>query len=182
MPVIHGYTIVDLRTLWRWPTRCVDLVASWMGSNRLRWTPTRHRSSGFQRQCDKINFQFGQCWLIDGLLVHPVRAALYLGVFIDADLIMRSYVTPVVVQCFVAKRQLRLISQLLSPSTLKMYYLDWPIREQCADRGRPAYLVKRLQSLLNTSARPIYGLRRYDPVSNVPVKLTIQWLGIPKRI
>jgi len=41
-----------------------------------------------------------------------------LGVFIDADLVMRSHVTRVVAQCFVVLRHLRLISRLLSPTTL----------------------------------------------------------------
>jgi hypothetical protein len=46
----------------------------------------------------------------------------------------------------------------------------------------PAYLVQRLQSVLNTnaSARIIYGLRRHDHVSDALV--TLHWLKIPERI
>ena len=46
--------------------------------------------------------------------------------------------------------------------------------------GLPAYLVSRLQSVLNAAARLIYGLRRYDRVSDALV--TLRWLRIPERI
>jgi len=57
--------------------------------------------------------------LINGSLVNPVCSIRNLGVFIDADLVMRSRVTRVVAQCFAVLRHLRLISRLLSPTTLK---------------------------------------------------------------
>jgi len=46
--------------------------------------------------------------------------------------------------------------------------------------GLPAYFLKRLQSVLNTSARLIYGLRRYDHVSEA--LMSLQWLHIPEHI
>ena len=91
---------------------CVDLVASWMRSNRLRlnsdkteviWVSTSRR----QHQLPVWSM------FIDGSLVHPVRTVRNLGVFIDADLVMRSHVTRVVAQFFAVLRQLRLISRLL---------------------------------------------------------------------
>jgi len=103
--------------------------------------------------------------LINGSLVNPVRTVLNLGVFIDADLVMRSHVTRVDAQCFAVMRHLRLISRLLSPTTLKTVVVVLVLsRSDYADSvltGLPAYLVKRLQSVLNASARLIYGLRRF---------------------
>jgi len=46
--------------------------------------------------------------------------------------------------------------------------------------GLPAYLVKRLQSVLNASARLIYGLRQFDHVSEA--LMSLHWLRIPERI
>jgi len=57
--------------------------------------------------------------LINGSSVKPVRTVRNLGVFINADRVMRSRVTRVVAQCFAVLRHLRLISRLLSPTTLK---------------------------------------------------------------
>ena len=122
--------------------------------------------------------------LIDGSLVHPVLTVRNLGVFIDADLVMRSHVTRVVAQCFAVLRQLRLISRLLSSSTLKTVVVALVLsRLDYANSvltGLPAYLVKRLQSVLNAAARLIYGLRRFDLVSNALISL--HWLRIPERI
>jgi len=58
--------------------------------------------------------------LINEPLVNPVRTVHNLGVLIDADLVMRSHVTRVADQCFAVLRHMRLISRLLSPTTLKM--------------------------------------------------------------
>jgi len=46
--------------------------------------------------------------------------------------------------------------------------------------GIPAYLVRRLQSVLNAAARPIYHLRPYDHISDALA--TLRWLRIPERV
>jgi hypothetical protein len=46
--------------------------------------------------------------------------------------------------------------------------------------GLPAHLAKRLQSVLNAAARLIYGLRRYDHVSDALI--TLHRLRIPEVI
>jgi len=46
--------------------------------------------------------------------------------------------------------------------------------------GLPAYLVKRLQSVLIASARLIYELRRFYHVSEA--LMSLHWLRIPQRI
>ena len=46
--------------------------------------------------------------------------------------------------------------------------------------GLPAYLVRRLQSVLNVSARLIHHLRRSDHITDALVSL--HWLRVPKRI
>ena len=163
-------------------TRCVDLVASWMRANQLRlnsdkteviWVSTSRR----QHQLP--------VWpmLIDGSLVHPVCTVRNLEVFINADLVMRSHVTRVVAQCFAVLRQLRLIRRLLLPSTLKtvvvMLVLSRLYYANSVLTGLPAYFVKRLQSVLNASARLIYVIRRFDHVSDA--LMSLHWLRIPER-
>ena len=44
----------------------------------------------------------------------------------------------------------------------------------------PVYLVRRLQSVLNASARLIYGLKRSDHITDALVSL--HWLRVPERI
>ena len=159
------------------------LVANWMRSNRLClnsdkteaiWVSTPWR----QHQLPVTPM------LIDGSSVLPVRTVRNLGVFIDADLVMRSHVARVVAQCFDVLRRLRLISRLLSPATLKTADVSLVLsRLDYANSvliGLPAYLIKRLQSVLNASARLIYGLRRFDHISEA--LMSLHWLHIPEHI
>ena len=46
--------------------------------------------------------------------------------------------------------------------------------------GLPAYLVCRLQSVLNASARLVFNLRRYDSVTDTLANL--HWLRVPQRV
>ena len=46
--------------------------------------------------------------------------------------------------------------------------------------GLPAYLVRRLQSVLNASARLIHHLRRSDHITDALVSL--HWLRVPEHI
>jgi len=46
--------------------------------------------------------------------------------------------------------------------------------------GIPAYLVRRLQSVLNAAARLIYHLRPYDHISDELA--TLYWLCVPERV
>ena len=46
--------------------------------------------------------------------------------------------------------------------------------------GLPAYLTRRLQSVLNAAARLIFNLRRSDHVSDALISL--HWLRVPERI
>jgi len=46
--------------------------------------------------------------------------------------------------------------------------------------GIPAYLVRRLQSVLNAAAGHIYYLRPYDHISDALV--TLHWLRVPERV
>jgi len=96
--------------------------------------------------------------LINGWLDHPVRALRHLGVLIDADLVMRSHLTRVVTQCFSVLRHLRLISRMLSPSTLETVFVETVLVTLVLSRldyansvliGWPAYLVKRLPLVIN---------------------------------
>ena len=46
--------------------------------------------------------------------------------------------------------------------------------------GIPAYLVRRLQSVLNAAARLIYHLRQHDHISDA--LMTLHWLHVPERV
>jgi len=170
--------VVDLETLGHWPTGSLAALTSWpAGCVQIgyAWTPkfwlTALRHISTERLLVPRN-------------VNPVRIVRNLCMFIDADHVMRLHVTHVVAQCFAVLRHLRLISRLLSPTTLKTVVVALVLsRLDYANSvltGLPTYLVKRSQPVLNTSAHLIYGLRRFDLVSEALIPL--HWLHIPERI
>jgi hypothetical protein len=162
---------------------CAALVASWMRSNRLQLNAAKTEVlwvASFRRQHQLP----GTPMSIDGSSVDPVRSVRNLGVFLDSDLVMRTHVATVVSRCFAALRQLRLIRRSVSSSTFQMLVPALVLaRLDYANSvlvGLPAYLVKRLQSVLNSAARLVFGLRRTDHVSDNLI--TLHWLRVPERI
>ena len=163
--------------------RCVELVAGWMRSNRLQLNGGKTEvlwvsSSRRQHQLPTTPLTVGD------QPVHPVRSVRNLGVFIDSDLVMRSHVVRVVARCFAVLRQLRQIRRFLPPSTIQTLVVALVLtRLDYANSvlvGLPVHLVQRLQSVLNASARLIYGLRRCDHITDA--LLTLHWLKVPERI
>jgi len=85
---------------------------------------------------------------VDGTLVKPVRSARDLGIYIDADLVMRTHVQRTVSRCFAILRQIRhslptAMFQILVVS-LVLARLDYG---NSVLTGLPVYLVRRLQSV-----------------------------------
>jgi hypothetical protein len=119
-------------------TDCVDAVASWMKSNRLQlnsdkteilWCATGRR----QHQLPT------NALAVDGVPVPPVTSVRDLGIYIDADLVMRTHVQRTVSCCFAALRQLRQIRRCVSADTLRTLVVSLVLvaarlRQQRADR------------------------------------------------
>jgi hypothetical protein len=164
-------------------TDCVDAVASWMKSNRLQlnsdkteilWCATGRRQH--QLPTDAVS--------VNGVSVPPVTSVRDLGIYIDADLVMRTHVQRTVSRCFAALRQLRQIRRCVSADTLRTLVVSLVLSRldygNSVLTGLPANLVCRLQSVLNASARLIFNLRRYDSVTDALASL--HWLRVPQRV
>ena len=117
-------------------------------------------------------------------MVDLVASVRDLGIYIDADLSMRTHVQRTVSRCFAALRQLRQIRQLVPPTTFQTLVVVLVLSRLDYGNGvlvgLPAYLVRRLQSVLNASARLIHHLRRSDHITDALVSL--HWLRVPERI
>jgi len=80
---------------------CIDDVSSWMMANRLQLNPIKIEvlccsSASRQHQISTGPVRIGS------ISVQPVSAVRDLGVFIDADLTLKSLVTATVRACFAA--------------------------------------------------------------------------------
>ena len=162
---------------------CLADVSGWMRANRLclnpdktevLWCTTNRR----QHQLPT------SALLVDGASVTPVKTVRDLGVFVDSDLGMRSQVQRTVSSCFAALRQLRQLRRSVPPTTLRTLVaalvtnrLDYA---NSVLVGLPAYLARRLQSVLNSAARLILHLRSSDHITNALISL--HWLRVMERI
>jgi len=173
----------DVDTFASSAAECALEVAGWMRSNRLQlnsaktevlWCTTNRRRH--QLPASALS--------VDGVMVDPVTSVRDLGIFIDADLVMRTHVQRTVSRCFAVLRQLRQIRHLVPPATLQTLVVTLVLSRLDYGNGvligLPAYLLRRLQSVLNASARLIFHLRRSDHITSALVSL--HWLRAPERI
>jgi len=107
-----------------------------------------------------------------------------LGIYIDADLSMRTHVQRTVSCCFAVLRQLRQIRRLIPPATFQTLVVVLLLSRLDYGNGvligLPTYLVRRLQLVLNASARMIFQLCRSDHITDALASL--HWLLVPERI
>jgi len=114
----------------------------------------------------------------------PVKSVRDLGIYIDADLVMRTHVQSTVSRCFAALHQLRQICRSVPSDTFQSLTVSPVISRldygNAVLVGLPVYLVRRLQSVLNAAARLIYHMRSADHITDALVSL--HWLRVPQRI
>ena len=164
-------------------TRCVDEAASWMKSNRLQSNPAK--AEVLWCTTNRRQHQLPTTPLtIEGAAVAPVKSVRDLGIFIDADLIMRTHVQRTVSQCFAALRKLRQIRRSVPPATFQSLVVTLVLTRldygNAVLVGLPTYLVRRLQSVLNAAARVIFHLRSADHITDALA--TLHWLRVAERI
>ena len=97
---------------------------------------------------------------------------------------MRSHVLRTVGKCFAVLRQLRSVRRSVPASVYQTLVVSLVLTRldygNATLAGLPAYLVCRLQSVLNASARSIAGLRRSDHITSTLADL--HWLRASERI
>ena len=117
-------------------------------------------------------------FVIGADIITPVSSVQDLGIHLDSDLSMRTYISKTVSACFAVLRQIRSIRQSVTRPVLQslvaslvLTRLDFVVR-------LPARQLNRLQSVLNAAARLVYSARRSEHVS--PLLYELHWLRIPE--
>jgi Reverse transcriptase (RNA-dependent DNA polymerase) len=148
----------DVSTLAARVTGCVKVVAEWMRSNRLQINADKTEVLWVvsTRQQHQLPLE---PLIVDSQLVAPVRSVMNLGVFINSDLVMRTLVAQVVSRGFAMLRQLRQVRRSLPATTIQTLVVALVLNRldyaNGALAGLPTYLIRRLQSVFNASARLI---------------------------
>jgi hypothetical protein len=181
--VYGSCSLTDVRQLQSRVSSCVDDIASWKQCNRLKlntentevlWCATSRR----QHQLSTTPTRIANDLITSSTSVRD------LGVYIDADLSMRSHVRNTVSKCFAVLRQLRSIRRSVPASAyqtlivlLVLTKLDYG---NTVLFGLPAYLIRHLQSVMNAAVRSIAGLRRSEHITKALAGL--HWLRASERI
>jgi len=162
---------------------CVDDVALWMKSNRLQlntdktevlWCATSRRQSQLPKLSLRICSDF----------VAPLLNVRDLGIYLDADLSMKSHVRRTTSSCFAILRQLRSLRRSIPSSVYQTLIVSLILTRldygNATLAGLPVYLVSRLQSVMNAAARSIIGIRRSEHITSTLANL--HWLKVSERI
>ena len=179
----HGDPLRSASMMSRF-SNCVDVVKGWMASNRLRLNPSKTEVIWLgSRSCLQHCPRSPQ--LVSGALITPSLQVRNLGVIIDSELSMTAHVNNLVRVCSFHLRQLRLIRRSLdfdAAHALIRAFIHSRL-DYCNSvlTGVPDYSLRRLQAVLNSSARLLLQLPGRASVS-IPMRNELHWLRLPDRI
>ena len=155
-----------------------------MASNRLKLNPSKTEiiwlgSAGQLQRCPMTPLFIAGAWIT------PSSRVRNLGVIIDGALTMGAHVDKLVGICFFHLRQLRIVRRTLDVDAAHALVraLIHSRLDYCNSvlAGLPAYMFKRLQSVLNAAARLVLQLPGRQSVI-IPMAEKLHWLGFPHRV
>ena len=165
-------------------SNCVESVASWMSSNRLRLNPSKTELIwlGTSR---RLQHCVGLAMSVCGADVRPVECVRDLGDLIDSNMTLLNHVNNVAGICFYQLRQLRIIRRSLT--TEAAHSLVRALIHTRVDYCKgllvagPKYLHEKLQCVLRAAARLVLQLPHRASVSDI-MRRQLHWLEMPDRI
>ena len=116
--------------------------------------------------------------------IFPSKSVRNSGIYMDKDLTMSTQISKTIQTCFTSLRQIRSIKGCWTMDSLKT--LASALVLSRIDYGNmalvslPKLVTQSIQSIINTTARLITGVRKYDHIT--PVFKELHWLGIYERI
>jgi len=117
-------------------------------------------------------------------LVMPSTVVCDLEIYLDSDVNMCSQVARTVSNCFFILRRLRSIRRLLTRSVFQSIVVALVLSKRdfgnATMAGLPLYQLRRLQSVMNATARLVFSASRYDQI--MPLLHRLHWLRAPQRI
>ena len=182
---IYGHTDPgSTSTLVSTLSHCVDDLKDWMASNRLRLNPAKTELI-WLASSRRLHRCLSDALLVSGVWIQPSKKVRNLGVIIDSDLSLASHISHVTSLCYFHIRQLRLVQRSLEQDTAETFVRSFihSRLDYCNGvlAGQPAYVYKRLQSVLRSAARLVLKLPSHASVT-VRMRDELHWLGFPHRI
>ena len=165
-------------------TACLDTIACWMASNRLKLNPVKTDfmwCATHRRQHHLIRHPL----IFAGAAVHPSTEVRDLGVVLDSELSYGPHINQLVSRCFFQLRRIKTCVKALPADAAKAVVNSFVISriDYCNSllAGAPRYQLDRLQAVMNTAARLVCGLRKFDHIQQA-LRDRLHWLPVPQRI
>ena len=153
----------------------IDDVARWMRSNGLQLN-TLKTGVFWSTPSRRLHLLPVSPIHVGSDQVKSVSVVHSLGVYIDADVLMRSHVTKTVGACFAILCQLPSICLSVPHSILRPLVSSRP----AAVSNSGLCLIKLTQSVVNSAAWLVFSASRYDRIT--PLFTQLHWLKVPERI
>ena len=120
------------------------------------------------------------------IMVLPREIQIAFPVYIDQELSMKDHITKLSQSCYYQLCQIRAVRHSLTQTAIQTLVHAFVCT--CIDfansllYGTSVYLLDRLQSVLNSAARLILKIGKYDPISSAIRRGDLHWLPIRFRV
>ena len=162
---------------------CSDSVSRWMSSNRLKLNPSKTELMWLHSSRRNPGFIQNDIELF-GNFITPVRVVRNLGAILDENMTMLNHISSVCQKCYYQLRQIRRVRKSLSDASKLLLVLAsvHSRLDYCNSvlHSLPWARLQLLQFVLNSAARLIRGLGRFDHIT--PVLIDLHWLPYPQHI
>ena len=161
----------------------VSEIAAWMAANCFKLNREKTEVIWFSSRRNLKNIPSFSVLVLESNIFQskPVRI---LGISMNRDLTMSTQISKTLQTCFTCLRQIRSIKGCLTIDSLKTLasalVLSFIDSGNMALVSLPKVATQSIQSIINTTARFITGVRKYDHIT--PVLKELHWLKIYERI
>ena len=120
-----------------------------------------------------------------GATIQPSSTVRNLGVILDTELSFGPYVNQLVSRCFYQLRRIKTSVRALPTDAAKAVVNSFVVSriDYCNSllAGAPQYQLDRLQAVMNTAARLIYGVGKFVRIQHL-ISDRLHWLPVHKRV
>ena len=163
---------------------CMEAMAQWMASNRLKLNPAKTdfmRCATHRRQHQLSS----EALTFSGATIQPSSTVRVLGVILDTELSFGPHVNQLVSRCFYQLRRIKSSVRALPTEAAKTVVNSFVVSriDYCNSllADAPQYQLDRLQAVMNTAARLIYGVGKFDRIQHL-ISDRLRWLPVHKRV
>ena len=157
---------------------CINDICCWMAFNELKLNPDKTELLVIHSSycsCPSLS-----CLCVGDVDVAPVKAASNLGIVFNNTMSFKSHISDVGRSSFYHLRNISRIRKYLTHETTEMvvhsfftFKLDY---RNSLLYGFPKFLIAKLQSVQNSSARLVGMTRKFDHIT--PTLIDLHWLSI----